>query len=103
MNCWFARRHRLVRAPAPQLHDGLGLVVGSACPHYDGEPQRRPIYRRLVADGFPDGYAADDGAALHSTARSARSSPRDRARGYRVERDAEGAAVERPLPTRYLG
>jgi len=26
---------------------------------------RRPAYQRLVDDGFPAGYAADDGAALH--------------------------------------
>ena len=52
----------------PQLEgmrDGLGLLPGSACPHYDGEERRRPIYRRLVDDGFPPGYAADDGAGLH--------------------------------------
>ena len=27
--------------------------------------QRRPLYHRLVAAGFPSGWAADDGAALH--------------------------------------
>jgi len=47
------------------LHDGLGLLPGSFCPHYDGEVRRRPVYRSLVDDGFPPGYAADDGAALH--------------------------------------
>lgn len=43
--------------------NGLGLVSGSFCPHYDGQAERRPTFERLVADGFPPGYAADDGAA----------------------------------------
>lgn len=67
MNCWFEASTTDSFGPelAP-LNDGLGLLAGSACPHYDGEPQRRPLYRRLVAEGvLPPGYAADDGAALH--------------------------------------
>ena len=47
------------------LRDGLGILCGSFCPHYDGEELRRPTYRRLVDDGFPPGFAADDHAALH--------------------------------------
>lgn len=47
------------------LHDGLGLLPGSHCPHYDGEELRRPAYRRLVQAGeLPAGIAADDGVAL---------------------------------------
>jgi hypothetical protein len=45
------------------MRDGLRLLPGSACPHYDGEELRRPVYRRLVEDGFPPGIALDDGAA----------------------------------------
>ena len=107
MNCWFEASTTDSFGPelAP-LHDGLGFVSGSACPHYDGEPQRRSLYQRLVTEGFPAGYAADEGAALHLDAAGALVevvASRERARGYRVERDADGAAVERPLPTRYLG
>jgi len=44
----------------------LGFLEGSHCPHYDGEPGRRPTYHRLLKDGsLKPGYAADDGAALH--------------------------------------
>ena len=44
----------------------LGWLPGSACPHYDGEAERRPAFHRLLAEGgIPPGYAADDGAALH--------------------------------------
>lgn len=47
------------------LQDGLGLIPGSHCPHYDGEEFRRPTYRRLVQSGqLPGGIAADDGVAL---------------------------------------
>ena len=46
------------------LHDGLGFLPGSHCPHYDGEEQRRPLYNRLVGEGFPGGIAIDDDAAV---------------------------------------
>ncbi|HEU4394304.1 MAG TPA: Type 1 glutamine amidotransferase-like domain-containing protein, partial [Planctomycetota bacterium] len=43
----------------------LGFLPGSNCPHYDGEPGRRPAYRRLVASGaLAPGWAADDGVGL---------------------------------------
>jgi len=43
-----------------------GFLKGSHCPHYDGEPGRRPAYHRFIQDGtLSAGYAADDGAALH--------------------------------------
>jgi peptidase E len=67
MNCWFEASVTdswLLGAAGP-LRDGLGLVPGSACPHYDGEPARRPAFKRLVDAGeLPPGLAADDGAAL---------------------------------------
>ena len=67
MNCWFEScttdSYGLTLAP---LHDGLAFLAGSACPHYDGEPQRRPLYRRLVDSGeLAPGWAADNDVALH--------------------------------------
>lgn len=47
------------------MRDGLGFLPGSACPHYDGEELRRPVYKRLTRDGFPPGIALDDGVAAH--------------------------------------
>jgi dipeptidase E len=107
MNCWFEASTTDSFGPelAP-LHDGLGFVAASACPHYDNEAQRRPLYHRLVADGFPAGYAADEGAALHFDSAGAlveAVAARQGARAYRVERRPDGAAGEQPLPTRYLG
>lgn len=86
------------------LSGGLGLLPGSHCPHYDGEPNRRPVYQRLIAEGLPAGYAADDGAALHFVGTELREvvSSRPEAFAWRVEL-REGEVVETRLPTRYLG
>jgi len=47
------------------ITDGLALVPYSNGVHYDSEPQRRPLFRRLIADGtLPTGYATDDGAGV---------------------------------------
>ena len=52
MICWF--EHGVTDSFGPQLDamDCLGFLPGSACPHYDGEAQRRPRYRELVDDGL---------------------------------------------------
>ncbi|HEU0116795.1 MAG TPA: Type 1 glutamine amidotransferase-like domain-containing protein, partial [Thermomicrobiales bacterium] len=83
----------------------LGWLPGSACPHYDGEAARRPVYQRLVASGeLPAGYAADDGVALHYVGdRLVRVvGSRPAARAYRVERDGGSAREEMIVPD-YLG
>ena len=46
MNCWFESSVTDSFGPLKELNDGLGLLPGSACPHYDGEAERRPTYRR---------------------------------------------------------
>jgi peptidase E len=85
--------------------DGLGLLSGSYCPHYDSEPGRRPLYHRLVADGtLPGGIACDDGAAAHFTDDALNELIADRptAGAYRVAPSADSAVTETPLDTRYL-
>jgi len=104
--CWFEGGTTDAFGGLAALNDGLGLLPGSHSPHYDGEPGRRPTYHRLVADGtLPDGYAADDGAALvfDGTELAEVVSSRPGARGYRVVRSRSGDAQETELPTRYLG
>jgi dipeptidase E len=106
MLCWFeagVTDSFGVRRLDP-LHDGLGLLAGSACPHYDGKEQRRPTYQRLVGGGFPAGYAADDGAALvfAGTELTEVVTSRPGARAFRVER-TDGGVVETPLAARFLG
>jgi dipeptidase E len=64
--CWFESSvtDSFGRQLGP-LHDGLGFLSGSFCPHYDGEVRRRPVYQKLVANRtLPSGYAADDGVAV---------------------------------------
>jgi dipeptidase E len=107
MNCWFEQSTTDSFAPdrLAALDDGLGLLRASACPHYDGEEQRRPTYHRLVTDGvLRDGWAADDGAALvfHGEDLYEVVASRPDAAAYRVERTAEGVR-ERRLDARFLG
>jgi dipeptidase E len=91
-NCWFeACVTDSFGADLGPLDDGLGLLTGSFCPHYDGEELRRPVYRNLVDAGFAAGYAADDGAALHFVGTELREvvASRPEARAYRVEPGSE--------------
>ena len=106
MNCWFEESvtDSLDPGALAALKDGLGLLRGSACPHYDGEEQRRPAYRRLVAEGeLRDGWAADDGAALVFSGEQLDEvvASRAGAAAYRVERTAEGV-TERRVEARLL-
>lgn len=83
----------------------LGFLAGSNCPHYDGEAERRPRYRQLVARGaMRAGLAADDGVALHFRGRRLAgivSSRRD-ASAHSLKRTASGLK-ETTLEARYLG
>ncbi|MER0479102.1 peptidase E [Streptomyces sp. Edi2] len=61
--CWFETAFSDSFGPPVPLADGLGLLPGSLCPHYDGEPERRPGYLAAVNDrALPAGWAVDDGA-----------------------------------------
>jgi dipeptidase E len=99
-NCWFecSVTDSFGAGLAP-LHDGLGLLPGSFCPHYDSEELRRPVYRELVDDGFSPGYAADDGAALHFVGTELREvvAAPPGAAAYRVEPGTETPIAARPL------
>jgi dipeptidase E len=105
MNCWFEASVTDSFGPdLGPLNDGLGFVQGSACPHYDGEELRAGTYRGLIAEGFPSGYAADDGCGLlFEDGRLADVvSSRAGADGYRVEVTA-GGVTETPLGATFLG
>jgi len=104
MLCWFRGGVTDSFGGLAALNDGLGLIDATACPHYDGEAERRPAYHRLVAEGFPGGFAADDGAALYfrGTELVEAVSSRPGAGAYRVAL-VEGHAVESRLGVRYLG
>lgn len=100
--CWFESGITDAFGRGPEVvSDLLGFLPGSHSPHWDSEPERRPVFVSAVATGLlPPGYAADDGAALHfiGTELHEAVASRPTSQVYRV--DARGAA---PLPTRLLG
>ncbi|QDQ27805.1 peptidase E [Chitinimonas arctica] len=106
MICWFEQGLTdSIPGPLSAL-PCLGWLAGGACPHYDGEAQRRPRLRQVVGDGaMLDSWAADDGAALHFVDGQLNEAvcSRPGAQAWRVQRQADGSVLETPLPTRYLG
>jgi dipeptidase E len=86
------------------MRDGLGFLRGSACPHYDSEERRRPVYHKLVAAGFPPGYAADDRVGLHfiGTRLVEAVTDTEGRRAYDVRLDG-GTLIERSIEPRLLG
>lgn len=85
--------------------DCLGFLPCSNCPHYDGEPERRPAYHRFIQQGkISAGYAADDGAALHFVGQELKGvvSSRETAKAYSV-RLVGSETEEVALETVWLG
>jgi peptidase E len=85
--------------------NGLGLIPASNSVHHDSEPQRRPLYCRLVADGtLPAGYATDDGVGLvyRGTELAEVVADRPGKAAHRVARGPDGTAVETRLEPRRL-
>jgi peptidase E len=116
MNCWYEASVTDSFGPLAALPDGLGLLAGSACPHYDGEADRRPTYLELVGSGrLPGGYAADDDCALlfRDGELVEAVSERREARAFRVHLAGDGLdaldgtsspiVAESPIEVRYLG
>jgi peptidase E len=82
--------------------DGLGLLSGSFCPHYNSEPGRRPLYHQLISEGtLPGGIACDDGVGVHFVDETLTEALADRpgSSAYRVS----AGVVETPLEVQYLG
>jgi peptidase E len=102
--CWF--QHGLTDSWAVKLAvlECLGFLEGSCCPHYDGEPERRPACHDFLLKGeMLPGLAIDDGAAIHIVDGGIHRvvASRPKARAYRVS-VREGAVWEEPLRTEYL-
>jgi len=91
MICWFEQG--VTDSFGPQLTpmECLGFLPGSACPHYDGEERRRPVYTQLVAETLPAGIAADDDVGLHYVGTELQEvvTSRAGATAYRVAPDGE--------------
>jgi len=104
MNCWFeCSISDSFGLDLAGLRDGLGFLPGSVCPHYDGEERRRPIYRQLVSEGLPPGFAVEDsvGIVFQETAFVEAVTEVEGRRAYRVEM-VDGKVSETVVPTRSL-
>lgn len=98
--CWYEAGVTDSFTPAlGPLRDGLGIIGGSACPHYDSEARRAIVYPAEIAAGLPSGLALDDGVlARYDDERLVEVvSGREGGRAFRVDR-----AGEHPLPIRTL-
>ncbi len=91
MICWFEQGVTDSFGPQLAAMDCLGFLPGSACPHYDGEERRRPVYTQLVREGLPAGVAADDDVGLHFVGTELREvvTAREGAAAYRVTPEGE--------------
>lgn len=101
--CWFSEGITDSLGPLSVMRC-MGFLPGAACPHYNGEEDRRPAFHRFLHAGtIGPGYAIDDLAALHviNTEVSAVVSASPTARAYQMSL-IEGTVQETPLPTRRL-
>jgi len=102
--CWFTQG--LTDSIYNELNtlNCLGFLPGSATPHYDGEPMRRPTYMNKVATGaIQEGYALCDFAGVHFVdGKLVRCiACREEAKVYYVTRQGD-TAHEDPLPMTVL-
>lgn len=104
-NCWAEGSHTDSFGPLTHLSDGLGLLSGSVCPHYDSEPGRRSSYQVAVATrALPAGWAVEDGvgALFRDGSLTDAVTRTSQALLYRVEPDADSGVREHALPCRVL-
>jgi peptidase E len=102
--CWFEQG--LTDSWADQLCpiDCLGFLPGSCCPHYDGEPKRRPSYHELLLSGeISAGVAIEDWVGVHYRCTELHRviAAKAGARAYSVG-VVYGSIQETPLPVEYL-
>jgi peptidase E len=103
--CWFERGITDSYSPdLKPLTNGLGLLPGAFCPHYDSDWRRPDQFDDFVQDYGGPALAAEDGVALHfvdgAMVRAVTSRPD--ARAYRIEPADGGVRVETIEPE-YLG
>ncbi|ANU21939.1 peptidase E [Planococcus donghaensis] len=99
--CWYEQGVTDSYGDKLEPLEALGFLLGSHCPHYDGEAERRPTYRQFVEQGtLQPGIAADDGAAVHYIDQDIKKvvSSRLAAKAYRVFKGGEEELV-----VEYLG
>ena len=103
--CWFEQGLTDSFADGLRPLDGLGFLAGSCCPHYDGEPQRRPSYHRLLSSGeISAGIAIEDWTGVHFKGKEIFKiiASKRGARAYSM-RAVYGSVQEVALPAELLG
>jgi len=103
--CWFERGITDSYSPdLKPLTNGLGLLPGAFCPHYDSDWRRPDQFDDFVMEYGGPALAAEDGVALHFVdgvvTRAVTSRPQ--ALAYRLEPADGGVRAETIEPT-YLG
>jgi len=64
--CWFEEGTTDSRPKQLSTVKCLGFLKGSHSPHYDREPERRPLYQKLIGSGeMKPGYACDNDAGIY--------------------------------------
>ncbi|SFB80510.1 Peptidase E [Flagellimonas taeanensis] len=64
--CWFEHGTTDSRPRQLTTVEGLGLINGSHCPHYDAEGERKPLYLSKIESGeYKPGFACDDRAGIY--------------------------------------
>lgn len=106
MICWY--QSGLTDSYPPELMPvkAMGLIKGSACPHYDQRFDRPSKFRQFIASGDLDGpgLALDQHTAVHYLGDQLHEIVSDKktAGAHMLTRTASGFD-EKPLPVRYLG
>jgi dipeptidase E len=102
--CWFEEGVTDSYGDRLEPLNCLGFLKGSNCPHYDGEPDRRPSYHKLMASKkIKPGIATDDGVAIHYIEHDISKivSSRPNAKAYNVYYDKQVKEIE--LKTEFIG
>ena len=64
--CWFQNGITDSWASNLKMMPCLNFIKGTCCPHYDEEPERKPVVKNfLLRNKIKNVYAVDGGAALH--------------------------------------
>jgi dipeptidase E len=102
--CWFEEGTTDSRPKELTTVKCLGFLKGSHCPHYDREPDRRPLYQKLIASGhMKPGYACDNDAGIYFDDNTVKRvvSTRPESKVYYVSL-VDGKVVERVLEPEHI-
>ncbi len=99
-NCWFEECSTDSNFGELSVMSCMGWLMGSFCPHFDAEEERRPTLERFLSSGeIGPGLAADEhvGVLYHGTEMIEAVSDKDGAKLWRADREA----IE-PMATRVI-